>query len=138
PKGGLGSFKKSGGKVELSPGSYRLRIYALKTIKAGVQPFHLGSLLVYCRGFFAILALLAAAFCAVIFVVGLPVKLFQFLSGNPDAAKGWRLFPIAFAILLAGAASFGISLLIDRRHRRTLGGPEMQKQRDEQPDYLVE
>jgi hypothetical protein len=71
-------------------------------------------------------------FSIVIFVVGLPAKLIQYLLGHPDAAKGWHLFPLAIEVLLAGAVLFGIGLLIERWHRRVSGGTESH------PDYIAE
>ena len=132
PNGGLRRHQSGGGHIQLAPGRHRFKIWSVDRTRKGAEGFFSSaSLLIYLYGFFLIAGGLAAFFSAVIFVIGLPVKLIQSLIGHPDADKGWHLFPLAFEVLVLGALLFGIGLLLERWHRRPGSASE-------EPDYIVE
>lgn len=130
PKGGLAAFSGSGGRIDIPPGRYRLRIMRVR-LTLNDTGSGAATMLGFGRGLFLILGGLAIAFAAVIIPLGLAVKAYQYLSGSPLAAQGWRLFALAAAALVAGLASVGTGLLFSRWRRPTAGdGPR--------PDFLVE
>jgi hypothetical protein len=128
PKGGLRRYPNGAGHIQVRSGKNQLKIYAVDRDSTAVRTT--STFLTYLQGFFLITGGLAAFFSMVIFVFGLPVKLFQYLIGHPDAGKGWHLFPIAFGVLVLGALWFGIGLLLERWRRPRSG--------EDKPDYIVE
>ena len=145
PTGGLGRYSTQGGRISLPPGEHAISIYRVERPEAGdaadsPQPARaargidlrlVASMLLWPTGG---LAIVLAAFAL---VVSLPVKLFQWATGNPLFREGWHIYPIAMAVLIAGIAAVAAGRWFDVRYRRSARGMEDEARQLERADFVV-
>ena len=145
PAGGLGRYSTQGGHIGLPPGEHAISIYRVERPETddaaalpelaraarGIDLRVVASMLLWPTGG---LAIVLAAF---VLIVSLPVKLFQWATGNPLFREGWHVYPITMAVLIAGIAAIGAGRWFDVRYRRSARGMEDEARELERADYVV-
>ena len=145
PSGGLGRYPSQGGHVALPPGEHRLSIYRVERPEPGVvevlqemaKSAKPAELLVAASMVLWILGGLASLGSALVLVVSLPIKLWQWATDNPLFEKGWHVFPITLAILGAGVAAIALGRWCDVRYRCSATRQDKDAQRLGRADYVV-
>jgi hypothetical protein len=149
PDGGLDNYPSQGGHITLAPGSYGVRIYrverpepsdleALKEIGKIGKNARPADLLVIASMVFWLLGALATFGAAIMLIISLPLKFYQWVTDNPLFHKGWHAFPVAIAFLVGGLASIGLGRWCDLRYRRSAGAKADNAARLARADYVVE